>query len=140
LFVCLYDTLGDQSHHQHKTEADVSHSISVPNSYLNLHNKKIKLPSYKPLRIPHWLDSRLKDGGKVVSLTPRPPFTPHGHFVLYLVLISVTRNKQQGLLRPELLAECKKLIYLIGSRSCDFPACSTITQPTALPRAGFETR
>jgi hypothetical protein len=28
------------------------------------------------LRVPHCLDSRLTDGGKVVSLTRRPPFTP----------------------------------------------------------------
>jgi hypothetical protein len=27
-------------------------------------------------RLPHFLDSRLTDGGAVVSLTPRPPFTP----------------------------------------------------------------
>jgi hypothetical protein len=27
-------------------------------------------------RIPHFLDNRLTDGGKVVSLTRRPPFTP----------------------------------------------------------------
>jgi hypothetical protein len=28
------------------------------------------------LRLPHFLNSRLKDGGEVVSLTRRPPFTP----------------------------------------------------------------
>jgi hypothetical protein len=28
------------------------------------------------LRTPHFLDSRLTDGGEVVSLTSRPPFTP----------------------------------------------------------------
>jgi hypothetical protein len=28
------------------------------------------------LRLPHFLDSRLTDGGEVVSLTRRPPFTP----------------------------------------------------------------
>jgi hypothetical protein len=27
------------------------------------------------LRVPHYLDNRLKDGGKVVSLTRRPRFT-----------------------------------------------------------------
>jgi hypothetical protein len=27
-------------------------------------------------RLPSFLDSRLKDGGEVVSLTHRPPFTP----------------------------------------------------------------
>jgi hypothetical protein len=28
------------------------------------------------LRFPHFLDNRLIDGGKVVRLTRRPPFTP----------------------------------------------------------------
>jgi hypothetical protein len=28
-------------------------------------------------RFPHFLDNRLTDGGKVVSLTHQPPFTPH---------------------------------------------------------------
>jgi hypothetical protein len=36
-------------------------------------------------RVPHFLDNRLTDGGNVVSLPRRPPFTP-GRF---LVLISV---------------------------------------------------
>jgi hypothetical protein len=27
-------------------------------------------------RLPHFVDSRFTDGGKVVSLTRRPPFTP----------------------------------------------------------------
>jgi hypothetical protein len=27
-------------------------------------------------KIPHFLDNRLTDGGEVVSLTRRPPFTP----------------------------------------------------------------
>jgi hypothetical protein len=27
-------------------------------------------------RLPHFLDNRLTDGGKVVSFTRRPPFTP----------------------------------------------------------------
>jgi hypothetical protein len=28
------------------------------------------------LRVPHYLDNRITDGGEVVSLTRRPPFTP----------------------------------------------------------------
>jgi hypothetical protein len=31
---------------------------------------------YEMLRVPHYLDNRLKDGGKGVSLTHRAPFTP----------------------------------------------------------------
>jgi hypothetical protein len=37
-------------------------------------------------RLPYFLDNRLTDGGKVVSLTRRPPFTPQWRF---LVLFSV---------------------------------------------------
>jgi hypothetical protein len=37
------------------------------------------------LRLPHFVDIQLTDGGKVVNLTRLPPFTP-GRF---LVLISV---------------------------------------------------
>jgi hypothetical protein len=36
-------------------------------------------------RLPHVVDNRLIDGGEVVSLTRRPPFTPG----IFLVLISV---------------------------------------------------
>jgi hypothetical protein len=32
-------------------------------------------------RIPHFLDNRLTDGGEVLSLTCRPPFTPHDNSV-----------------------------------------------------------
>jgi hypothetical protein len=35
------------------------------------------------------LDNRLKDGGKVVSPTHQPHFTPQKHYVLLLVLIPV---------------------------------------------------
>jgi hypothetical protein len=33
------------------------------------------------LRIPHCLDNRLTDGGKVVSLKQRPNFTPQKHYL-----------------------------------------------------------
>jgi hypothetical protein len=40
--------------------------------------------SCEPLRLPHFIDDRLTDGGKVVSLTSRPLFTtrkiPGTHF------------------------------------------------------------
>jgi hypothetical protein len=31
---------------------------------------------FETSRLPHFLDNRLIDGGEVVSLTHRPPFTP----------------------------------------------------------------
>jgi hypothetical protein len=44
----------------------------------------------KILRLPHYLDKRLIDGGKVVSPTRRPHSTPRFlYFLRYLVLISV---------------------------------------------------
>jgi hypothetical protein len=41
------------------------------------------------LRFPHFLDNRLIDGGKVVSPTHRPPFTPKNIPRIFLILISV---------------------------------------------------
>jgi hypothetical protein len=40
---------------------------------------------FESSRLPHFLDTRITDGGEVFSLMRRPPFTP-GRF---LVLISV---------------------------------------------------
>jgi hypothetical protein len=34
------------------------------------------------LRVPHYLDNRLKDGGKVVSLTPRLRFAPQENYLI----------------------------------------------------------
>jgi hypothetical protein len=42
------------------------------------------------LRIPHCVDSRLTDGGKVVSLVHWPRFTHRNIISLLLVLISVS--------------------------------------------------
>jgi hypothetical protein len=55
------------------------------------------------LRIPHCLDNRLTDGGKVVSPTQQPQFTPQKH---YYFNASGTHfcwrlSKPQGLVRPE---------------------------------------
>jgi hypothetical protein len=36
------------------------------------------------LRIPHYLENRLKDGGKVVSFTHPPHFTPQKHYYFNL--------------------------------------------------------
>jgi hypothetical protein len=47
------------------------------------------------LRIPHCLDNRLIDGGKVVSLTHTPHFTPQKHY--YLLNVSVQLANKRGL-------------------------------------------
>jgi hypothetical protein len=61
------------------------------------------------LRIPHYLDSRLTDGGKVVSLTQRPRYTPQKHY------FSASGNhfrcrlsEPQDLVRPEGLSKLKE--------------------------------
>jgi hypothetical protein len=42
------------------------------------------LYSCEMLRIPHYLDNRLTDGGKVVSPTHPPHFTPQKHYYFYV--------------------------------------------------------
>jgi hypothetical protein len=75
------------------------------------------------LGIPHCLDNRLTDCGKVVSPTRRPSSTPQKLFFLLLVLISVKDcANPNGLLRPEGISKLKKFIHLIGSRTRDLPA------------------
>jgi hypothetical protein len=79
------------------------------------------------LSIPHCLDNRLIDGGKIVSPKHQPQFTPQKHFFPLLVLISLKRlNKPQGLVRPGYLGKLKKFIHLIGSRTRDLHAASSI--------------
>jgi hypothetical protein len=80
------------------------------------------------LTIPHCLDNRLTDGGKVVSPTHLPKITPQKH---YYFSVSGTHfcwmfSEPQGLVRPEGLGKLKKFIYLIGSLTRDLPACSIV--------------
>jgi hypothetical protein len=42
------------------------------------------------LRIPHWSDNRLKDGGKVLSLTHRPQSSPQQFVVVVVVVVVVS--------------------------------------------------
>jgi hypothetical protein len=62
------------------------------------------------LRIPHCLDSRLADGGKVVSFTHRPRFAPEKHFFLFTVLIFIRDVGVNPRARPKGLGKWKKLI------------------------------
>jgi hypothetical protein len=62
------------------------------------------------LRIPHCLDNRLIDGGKVVSLTHPPHFTPQKPYYFYVsgTYFCLSLSKRQGLVRPEGLGKFKK--------------------------------
>jgi hypothetical protein len=40
------------------------------------------LQAYAMLRIPHFLDNRLRDGGEVISLTRRQHFTPQKDYMV----------------------------------------------------------
>jgi hypothetical protein len=59
-------------------------SIHTIRLYLSKRKKSKAIPvtgpegpsRYERSRLPHYLDNRLTDGGKVVSLTRRPPFIP----------------------------------------------------------------
>jgi hypothetical protein len=82
------------------------------------------------LRIPNCLDSRLTDGGKVVSPTHRSRITPQkDHLSASGTHFSYRLTEPQGLMRPEGLGKLKEFIHLIGSRTRDLPACSIMPQP-----------
>jgi hypothetical protein len=66
------------------------------------------------LRIPHLLDNRLTDGGKVVSLTHQPPSTSQK------LLFVRGLSKPLGLVRLEGIGISIKFNYLSGLESTIF--------------------
>jgi hypothetical protein len=88
-------------------------------------------PCKRLSRLPHFLDSRLTDGDKVVSLTHRPHFTPRKipgtHFYYRL-------SRPQGHSAAGRIRSIEKSNDLIGTRTRDL-ACSIVPQPTTLPHA-----
>jgi hypothetical protein len=84
------------------------------------------------LRLPHFLYNRLTDGGEVVSLTRRPPFT--------LIKISVTHffkrlSRSQSHSAAGRTSAIEKSSYLFGNRYRDLTVCIIVPQPSTLPRA-----
>jgi hypothetical protein len=73
------------------------------------------------VRIPHCLDSRLTDGGEVVSRMHRPHSTPQIHFFSG-TYFCYRLSKLQVLVRLEGLGKLRKLKDLIVTRTRDFPA------------------
>jgi hypothetical protein len=84
------------------------------------------------LRILHFLDSQLTDGGEIASLTHRPRFTPQKHLLLFTFVRGQVNPR--ATVRLEGLPQPKQLMYLIEPLTRDLPACSTVPEPTALPR------
>jgi hypothetical protein len=75
------------------------------------------------------LDNRLTDGGKFVSLTRRPPLPP-GRFMVFISVRGWV--EPSAIVRLEGLGKLTK-IHLIGTRTRDFMACSTVPQQTTHP-------
>jgi hypothetical protein len=78
------------------------------------------------------LDNRFIDSDKVVSLTHRQRFAPQEDFWHSFPLEAVD---SRAILWLEGLGQLRKFNDLIGNRTRDLPACSTVPQPTALQRA-----
>jgi hypothetical protein len=82
-------------------------------------------------RLSHFLDSRLTDGGEVVSLTRRWAFTPRkipGTHICYRLI------RHQGHCVDRIISSIKNSNDLIGNRNRDLPACTIVPQPTTLQR------
>jgi hypothetical protein len=96
------------------------------NAKLSLLTDRGGLLSCEMLRIPHCPDN----GRKVDSLTYCLHSAPQIHyFSAYATHFCSRLSELQGLVQPDGLGKLKKFIHLIGSRTHDLPACSTVRQP-----------
>jgi hypothetical protein len=70
----------------------------------------VGLYSCEMLIIPHCLDNRLTEGGKVVNPTHPPHFTHQKHYYFYVSGTHFCQklSKPQGLVRPEGLGKFKQ--------------------------------
>jgi hypothetical protein len=75
------------------------------------------------LRISHFLDNSLKDGGKFVSLTRRPPlhFTETLYSCFWYSFLLQAEAEAEWILRPS--------AAFIGYQTRDLPACSLVAAP-----------
>jgi hypothetical protein len=80
------------------------------------------------------VDNRLTDGGEVVNLRRRSPFTPkkiHGtHFCQML-------GRTQGHSTARRITSIGKSDDLIRNRNRDLPACNILPQPTTSSAGNF---
>jgi hypothetical protein len=65
----------------------------------------------------HFVNNRLTDGGEVVSLTRRPPFTP-GRFLVLISVIGLIDS--MAIVRLERLGQLKNPITLSGIKPATF--------------------
>jgi hypothetical protein len=79
----------------------------------------------------HLLDNRLTDDGEFVSLMRRPPFTPRKHPVTHFCS---NLSRFQGHSTAGRIMSIEISSDLIENRTRDLSVCSTVPQPTTLPR------
>jgi hypothetical protein len=83
--------------------------------------------------IAQFLGTQFTDGGEVFSFTRRPYFYPKKHFMEI--------NSIKGLVHPKVIVGMKglgqliKFNYLVGNRTRELPACSSVPQTATLPCA-----
>jgi hypothetical protein len=81
-------------------------------------------------KFPHLLDTRITDGGEVVSLTRRPAGLNPQKDSRYPFMLDAGGHSAAGR-----IMSTEKSSDLIGKRTCDLLACRIMPQPTTLPRA-----
>jgi hypothetical protein len=88
------------------------------------------------LRIPHCLDKRLTDGGKVVSLTHRPYFTPQKHYYFNVSSMHFCwrLSKSQGLVSYHNHKNIKLFFFFFGWSETEFTIIEAITGLLYQPR------
>jgi hypothetical protein len=85
------------------------------------------------LRIPYWLDSRLTDGGEVVSPTHRPLSTPKKHFFFsFWYSFMLEADQKSGPSVAERIRYSEKFNDFIRTQTHDLGACGIVPQPTML--------